>query len=100
MITPNRVASVLGSVAGLGVAVYGIVGSLPEKWQPPVLIIGGLAAHAGVVIKYLQGCQNWDQILANAGQLTVEPTKVDEDISDVEKLLKALQAPPANPPAA
>lgn len=61
-ITPNRVAAGLTWLAGLGAAVYGVAGSLPEKWQPPVLIVAGLLTKTVVANKYLEGSQKWDAL--------------------------------------
>lgn len=64
-LTPNRVAAISSVAADAGAAVVALTGTLPHNYQTTAVLVAALLAKSGVVLKYLQGSQNWDQIQAD-----------------------------------
>lgn len=63
-LTPNRVAAISSVAADAGAAVTVLTGTLPTNLQTTAVLVAALLAKSGVVLKFLQGSQNWDAIAA------------------------------------
>lgn len=68
-LTPNRVAAISSVAADAGAAVVALTGTLPTNLQTTAVLVAACLAKTGVVLKFLQGSQNWDAIQARAAVL-------------------------------
>ena len=68
LFSANRVAAVAAWATGLAAFITGVLQTLPVSWQNYALSAVGVLSQVPVVLKFLQGSQQWDKLTVGQGQ--------------------------------
>lgn len=88
----NKVAGIGAALTAVVGALITLLGSVPEKWQGPV-VMTSLFCITVLAAVYMLGSQKWDKLVMDAtdvvdedfpGDVESHPDFDDEDVSDID----------------